>query len=153
MLAGRGSRRWPGRSAWRWRSNGARVITDLARRRLPTDHRRTRLPAVWLDADATAVLKEADAVLSLDWVDLAGTLKAAFGSSNPAPQIIHASLDHHLHCGWSMDYQGLPPIDTFLAAEPDVVVGALLEALQARPIKPDERPSPVCHRSVPPGTL
>jgi thiamine pyrophosphate-dependent acetolactate synthase large subunit-like protein len=158
MLAGRGSRSleaWERRVALAERI-GARVITDLKLgAAFPTDHRlHAGLPAVWLDADATAVLKEADAILSLDWVDLAGTLKAAFGSSNPAPKIIHASLDHHLHGGWSMDYQGLPPIDTFLAAEPDVVVGALLEALQARPIKPDTNdPRPFAIDPVPPGTL
>ncbi len=33
------------------------------------------------------------------------------------------------HNGWSMDYQGLPPVDLFLAAEPDAVVPALLAAL------------------------
>src|SRR5262249_29262603 len=94
------------------------------------------MPAVWLDADATAALEQADAVLSLDWVDLAGTLKAAFGSAGPPAKIMHASVDHHVHGGWNMDYQGLPPVDMLLAAEPDAVVSALLGALQARPAKP-----------------
>ena len=150
MLAGRGSRSleaWERRVALAERID-ARVITDLKlAAAFPTDHRlHAGMPATWLDGDATAVLQEADVVLSLDWVDLAGTLKAAFGSGLPPPKIIHASLDHHLHGGWSMDYQGLPTVDMFLAAEPDVVVGALLEALQTRPSKPDEngpRPLPI----------
>ncbi len=94
------------------------------------------MPATWLDAEAAAALKEADAILSLDWVDLAGTLRAAFGLASPSAKVIHASLDHHLHGGWSMDYQGLAPIDVLLAADSDTVVGALLEALQSRPSRP-----------------
>jgi thiamine pyrophosphate-dependent acetolactate synthase large subunit-like protein len=36
-----------------------------------------------------------------------------------------------LHNGWSMDYQGLPPVDLLLAAHPDTVVPELLRALVA----------------------
>ena len=67
-------------------------------------------------------------ILSLDWVDLAGTLKTACGGESSA-KIIQVSLDHLLHGGWSMDYQGLPPVDLFIAAEPDAAVPVLLEAL------------------------
>src|SRR5262249_24126282 len=91
------------------------------------------MPATWPDAEARAALREADLVLSLDWVDLAGTLRAAFNGADPGARIIHASLDQHLHRGWSMDYQGLPCVDMLLAAEPDTVARALLEALQQRP--------------------
>ena len=52
-------------------------------------------------------------ILSLDWVDLAGTLKAIGGA--PSATVIQVSLDQHLHNGWSMDYQGLPPVDLFIA--------------------------------------
>src|SRR5262249_9881946 len=76
---------------------------------------------------------QADVVLSLDWVDLAGTLRAAFGTQPAPARIMHATLDHRLHGGWSMDYQALPQIDLLLAADPDLVVDALLELLQARP--------------------
>ena len=48
-------------------------------------------------------------ILSLDWVDLAGTLKTLGGE--PTAKVIQVSLDHRLHNGWSMDYQGLPPVD------------------------------------------
>ena len=47
--------------------------------------------------------------------------------------MILASLDHQLHNGWSMDYQGLPPIDLHLAVEPDIAVAAILPLLRLRP--------------------
>jgi acetolactate synthase-1/2/3 large subunit len=135
ILAGRVSR---SERAWQQRIElaealGARVVTDLKLgAAFPTDHSlHAGAPATWLDPEATAALKEADVVLSLDWVDLAGTLKAAFAGASPPPKIIHASLDHNLHNGWSMDHQGLPPVDLLLAAEPDGVVAALLEVLPA----------------------
>ena len=76
-----------------------------------------------------------------------------FGTAGPPAKVIHASLDHRLHGGWSMDYQALPPVDMLLAAEPDAVVGALLDALQARPAKPKAEPRPFAIETVPPGTL
>ena len=39
------------------------------------------------------------------------------------------SVDHRLHNGWSMDYQGLPPVDVLIDCEPDAAVPALLAAL------------------------
>ena len=42
-------------------------------------------------------------------------------------KVIQVSIDHHLHNGWSMDYQGLPAVDLFLASDPDQTVLALLE--------------------------
>src|SRR6202040_2331854 len=71
--------------------------------------------------------------LSLDWNDLAGTFRALGGA--PAGKVIHVSLDHQLHNGWSMDYQGLPPVDVFLACEPDAAVPALLAALGPGPAR------------------
>ena len=108
---------------------GARVLTDLKiGAAFPTDHPlHAGPPAVFLAPEAVEVLCAADVILSLDWVDLGGTLKTAFGSAAPDATIIHASLDHTLHNGWSMDYQALPPVDLFLAAAPDSVVSALLD--------------------------
>ena len=157
VLAGRGSRTpeaWERRVALAERI-GARVITDLKLGAVfPTDHPlHTGMPAVWLDAEASAALREADVILSLDWVDLGGTIKSVFGTADPPANIIHASLDHRLHGGWSMDYQALPPVDMLLAAEPDAVVCALLDALQARQSKAesDTRQFPI--DAVPSGTL
>src|SRR5205814_929916 len=45
---------------------------------------------------------------------------------------ILASLDHLVHNGWSMDYQGLPPTDIHLAVLPDVGVAGLLPLLKPR---------------------
>jgi thiamine pyrophosphate-dependent acetolactate synthase large subunit-like protein len=75
--------------------------------------------------EALEALAEADLILSLDWVDLSGTLKATKTSAT----VIQVSVDHHLHNGWSMDYQGLPTVDLFLAGDPDQTVPALLEHL------------------------
>jgi acetolactate synthase I/II/III large subunit len=157
VLAGRGSRTpeaWERRVALAERI-GARVITDLKLGAVfPTDHPlHSGMPAIWLDTDAAAALEGADVILSLDWVDLGGTIKAVFGTAGPPAKVIHASLDHRLHGGWSMDYQALPPVDMLLAAEPDAVVGALLDALQARPSKPKAEPRPFPIDAVTPGTL
>src|SRR5688500_19846836 len=52
--------------------------------------------------------------ISLDWVDTAGTLKAAWGDSVIGAKVVRVSLDAHLHRGWSMDYQGLPAADVYM---------------------------------------
>jgi thiamine pyrophosphate-dependent acetolactate synthase large subunit-like protein len=95
----------------------------------PTEHPlHANAAGILLRPEAAKAIAAADVILSLDWVDLAGTLKTACGGESPA-KIIQVSLDHLLHGGWSMDYQGLPPVDLFIAAEPDATVPLLLEAL------------------------
>ena len=81
-------------------------------------------------AEAQAAIAEADAILSLDWVDLAGTLRSL--PHPPKAEVIHVSLDHTLHNGWSMDYQGLAPVDLHVAADPDAVVSALAKVIEPR---------------------
>ncbi len=112
---------------------GARVVTDLkVGAAFPTDHPlHVDAPGVLLRPGRPRAIAAADVILSLDWVDLAGTLKAACGGE-PAAKVIQVSLDHLLHNGWSMDHQGLPPVDLFIAALPDAVVPALLDALGPR---------------------
>ncbi|MGN6459644.1 MAG: thiamine pyrophosphate-dependent enzyme, partial [Pseudolabrys sp.] len=83
--------------------------------------------------EAAEALRQADVILSLDWLDLAGTLKHA---GEVKAEIIQVSVDHQLHNGWSMDYQALPAIDLMLACEPEQAVTALLEALPKTPAKP-----------------
>jgi thiamine pyrophosphate-dependent acetolactate synthase large subunit-like protein len=39
------------------------------------------------------------------------------------------TLDQTIHNGWSMDYQGLPPVDLFIPADTDATVAALLAAI------------------------
>src|SRR5205809_3086543 len=83
ILAGRGNHTlesWRARVALAEKLN-ARVITDLkAGAVFPTRHPlHVGPPGSFLAEAATNVLREADVVLSLDWIDLAGTLKQAFG--------------------------------------------------------------------------
>jgi thiamine pyrophosphate-dependent acetolactate synthase large subunit-like protein len=108
----------------------ATVLTDLkVGAAFPTDHPlHIDAAGILLRPESAKAIADADVILSLDWVDLAGTLKGAFGGESSA-KIIQVSLDHLLHGGWSMDYQGLPPVDLFIAALPDAAVPLLLEAL------------------------
>jgi thiamine pyrophosphate-dependent acetolactate synthase large subunit-like protein len=107
---------------------GARVLTDLkVGAGFPTDHPLSLAPpGVFPLPSATATVQEADVVLSLDWVALHGILPAA---GHPKATIVHASLDHTVHNGWSMDHQALPPVDHLVPADPDALVAALCEVL------------------------
>jgi thiamine pyrophosphate-dependent acetolactate synthase large subunit-like protein len=113
---------------------GAVVLTDpKTGAAFPTAHRLHGPPAGnALGAEACALVREADVVLSLDWVDLAGALKTAWGNDPVGNTVILASLDHLIHNGWSMDYEGLPPADLHLPVEPDIAVSALLPLIEPR---------------------
>ncbi len=132
ILAGRVSRDV---EAWKTRIAlaewlGARVLTDLkVAAAFPTDHPlHAGSPGVIsLAPEAIDALRHADVILSLDWLDVAGTFKNAGG--NITAKVVQISVDHRLHNGWSMDYQGLPPVDVMIDCEPDVAMPALLEAL------------------------
>ncbi|MCG6877510.1 MAG: thiamine pyrophosphate-dependent enzyme, partial [Betaproteobacteria bacterium] len=136
VLAGRASR---SESSWRQRvalaeKLQARVLTDLKMAAaFPTDHPlHAAPPGVFLNPAAAEVLRRADVVLALDWTDLAGTLKQAWGDEPVGAKVIRVSPDAHVHRGWSMDYQGLPPADAYLMCEADAAVPALLEAVKPR---------------------
>ena len=77
---------------------------------------------------------------SLDWIDLAGTMRQACGGRLPDAKVIQCSLDPHLHNGWSMDYQALPATDLYTLASPDRLVERLLEALAPVPARPVAQP-------------
>jgi thiamine pyrophosphate-dependent acetolactate synthase large subunit-like protein len=120
----------------------AKVYTDIKTAcAFPTDHPlHAAPPATFPDGK---LLREADVVLSLDWVDTAGTLKAAWGDVPIPAKVIRVTTDAHSHRGWSMDYQGLPPADVYMMCEPDVAVPLLLQAVKARPamvFRKDELP-------------
>jgi len=145
ILVGRTSR---GDAEWQRRVQlaealGAIVLTDAKTGAgFPSRHQLQGPPAGNNpSADACALIRGADVVLSLDWVDLAGALKAGWGAEPVGSKIISASLDHLAHNGWSMDYQGLPPIDLHLAVEPDIAVAALLPLLKPRQPGWPERPA------------
>jgi thiamine pyrophosphate-dependent acetolactate synthase large subunit-like protein len=109
----------------------------------PTDHpMHLHAPQSFTKDELTPRLKEADVILSLDWNDLAGTFRAL--GAPPAGKVIHVSLDHQLHNGWSMDYQGLPPVDLMISAHPDAAVSALLHAIGPTVAK-TPAPAPLLH--------
>jgi thiamine pyrophosphate-dependent acetolactate synthase large subunit-like protein len=87
------------------------------------------------------MIAEADVILSLDWLDLGGTLKQAFGGKAPAAKIIQVSCDAHSHRGWSMDYHVLPPVDVYLMCEADAATPLLIDAVEPRNARP-ELPQP-----------
>ena len=110
----------------------AKVVSDLKIGcGFPTDHPlHAGAPASnAMVPEAIGAIKAADAILALDWVDLAGGLRAALGQEAPKAKIIHVSADFHLHNGWSMDYEGLPPVDLLLPTTPEEAVPQLLAAL------------------------
>ena len=117
---------------------GARVVTDLkVGAGFPTLHPlHVAEPGIYAVPAAREAIAGADVVVSLDWVDLAGTLGAVFGNATPGATVVQISLDHTLHNGWSMDHQGLPVVDHLLAADPDHVVTALVQALGSQPDRP-----------------
>jgi thiamine pyrophosphate-dependent acetolactate synthase large subunit-like protein len=123
----------------------AKVFTDIKTgAAFPTDHSlHAAPPATFPDGK---LLRECDVVLSLDWVDTAGTLKAAWGDAPIGAKVIRVSVDQHLHRGWSMDYQGLPPADVYMLCEPDVAVPLLVDAVKARPAAVSSR------QELPPNT-
>ena len=139
ILAGRSSR---SEAAWKARialaeKLQARVLTDIKTgAAFPTDHPlHAAPPGGFLDDMAKKVLREADVVLSLDWIDTAGALKQAWGEAAVASKVILVSPDQHVHRGWSMDYQGLPPADVYLLCEPEAALPLLLEKVKGRPAR------------------
>ncbi len=96
----------------------------------PTDHPAHAIaPFNVLPKPAREIMGAADAILALDWVDLGGALRQGKAVGNVTAKIISATLDHHLHNGFNMDYQALPPVDVMMAAAPDGAVAELVEAL------------------------
>ena len=136
ILAGRVNR---DTTAWRQRVQlaemlNAEVLTDLKIGcAFPTAHPLHAAPSGhFLNATSCEVLRGADVVLSLDWLDLAGTLKQAWGNEPVGCQVIQVSVHHYSHNGWSMDHQVLPPVDVFLASEPEPAVELLLQHVTKR---------------------
>jgi thiamine pyrophosphate-dependent acetolactate synthase large subunit-like protein len=118
----------------------AKVISELKIGcGFPTDHPlHAGAPGTTAMApDAQALLRGADVILSLDWVDLAGAFKGSFPDATPKGKVISVTNDFRIHNGWSMDYQGLPPVDILLPVTPDEAVPELLKALgvTAKPYK------------------
>ena len=132
ILAGRVSR---SEDAWRERVALAErlkspVLTDLkVAAAFPTRHPlHVAPPSFAMNDDAARLLCEADVILSLDWLDLAGTLKLADVASDDV-QILHCSFDAYAHTAPGAEHQGLPPTDMSIPCHPDALVGELIDAL------------------------
>jgi thiamine pyrophosphate-dependent acetolactate synthase large subunit-like protein len=120
---------------------GAVVLTDLKlAAAFPTEHPLHGAPAgSRLTAGAVEIMRQADLVLSLEWRDLGGILKAVWKSEPVAQEIIRVAVDQHLHNGWSMDYLNLAPVDRYVLAEADATVAALNDALKE--LGPRQKPA------------
>ena len=135
ILMGRVSRReddWAARVALA-EALGAAVLTDLRQAAaFPSDHPLHVVEPRFRPSPATGeVLRAADVILALDWLDLKGTFQLALGKDMPiTATVIHASLDRYVHNGWSMDYQGLPPVDLPILAAPDTLTRPLTAAIR-----------------------
>ena len=112
---------------------GAVVLTDIKTgASFPTQHPLQPFPpSLYVTGDAAALIRDADLIVSLDWIDLGGTLAQACGGELPKARIVHCSLDQYIHNGWNMDYQALPPTDVAILAAPDALVVALVRVLGA----------------------
>lgn len=123
----------------------ARVITDLKLgAAFPTNHpQHLGSPGFYLEPQALKTLAEADLIVSLDWLDLAGALKQAFGNETPQAPVIHASLDQQLHRGWGAEYFGLAPADVYVMCDADTFVSALIKHIDAPSAHPSARASTV----------
>ena len=140
ILAGRVSRddaAWDARVTLAERLQAC-VITDLkVGAAFPSEHRLHPVaPGTFLPAGAAELLRAADIVLALDWVDLGGTLRAAWGDAPVSAQVISASDDAALHNGWSKDHFALATVDHAVRAHPDLLVDALLAHTVARAATP-----------------
>ncbi|WNJ93078.1 thiamine pyrophosphate-binding protein [Bosea sp. 685] len=115
---------------------GATVLTTLHNAScFPTEHAMHPLAPIGerpTPAESD-LLRRADLIVSFDWHDLAGLLRARLGEAQtqmPAEaRIIHCSLDSYLANGWSMDHQALPAADLPVLADPDRFTAQLLRAL------------------------
>jgi thiamine pyrophosphate-dependent acetolactate synthase large subunit-like protein len=134
ILAGRVSRdqrAWDDRVALAERLS-ARVVFDMrVPISFPSDHPLSTGTSSLLSPSEAAkrALREADAILSLDYLDLAGVLKLA--GVGAATTIVSASLDRYAHNAWNRDHQAVCNIDLDLAVDPGSFVAQLLDVLPA----------------------
>ena len=129
LLAGR-----VGRSLDGWEARvrvaerlGALVLTDLKTgAAFPTAHPLNAAPpGTFLTSAGRALVRSADLVVALDWVDLGGTLRQAWGGERVGATVVSCTLDDVLHNGWSKDHFELSPVDVAVRAHPDLLVAAL----------------------------
>jgi len=117
---------------------GAAVLTDIKTgASFPTRHPLQPFPpSLYVTGDAARLIVDADVILSLDWIDLGGTLRQACGGDLPAAKVVQCSMDQYVHNGYNMDYQAVPPTDLSVLVAPDALVAALVARLGARAATP-----------------
>lgn len=121
----------------------ARVVTDIKQTApFPYPHRcQPTGTSIFMSAASQELVREADLILSFDWVDLAGDLKAA-GTPEPQAKVVHVSLDSALHNGWSKDHFALPPADIAIHADVDKTMTAILKASESVSSQQSSWPEP-----------
>lgn len=154
ILIGRASR---SQAAWSQRIAlaellGARVITDLRfGASFPTTHPLHGAPPdLFLTPRNRQILAEADVVLSLGWDDLADVMRQANADSGSKAKVIHASIDHQVHNGWSGDHQRLAPVELRIACEADSVLQPLTSALKDQAVVAKPIPAATAAPNMPP---
>lgn len=82
-------------------------------------------------------IREADLIVSLNWLDLGGTLTSAgLGHPGQRPDVISFSPESRLADGWNKDHFAFPYATISVEADPDVTVEAVV-----RQIDLDVRPA------------
>lgn len=129
---GRGQAAWDARVALVERL-AACALTDLkVGAGFPSDHPcNPAAPGTFLSPAGRELLRAADVVLSLDAVDLGGTLRQAHGEDSVSTSVISCTMDEVLHNGWSKDHFAISPVDVSVPSHPDLLVAAMLEILGA----------------------
>ena len=131
-----------GRDPAAWRNRvalaerlGAAVLTDLkAGGMFPTRHRlHPAAPSTFLSAEAKDLVRSSDLILALDWIDLGGTVREAFGTDACPAKVIACTCDHALTNGWAKDNFSLPVVDLAVGAHPDELVARLVTRLGDAP--------------------
>ena len=122
---------------------GARVITDLkVGASFPTDHPLHRRRAVGADAGCRRP-RGARQGRRDPQPRLGRSRRHAEGRARRRPRTPRSSASRStisIHNGWSMDHQGLAPVDLLLAADPEHAVPLLLDALGAPPKRGQRAP-------------
>jgi thiamine pyrophosphate-dependent acetolactate synthase large subunit-like protein len=147
---GRGEQAWADRVRLAERL-GAAVLCDLkVGAGFPSSHpNHSAPPSTFLSPAAAEVIRAADTVLSLDWVDLGGTIRQAAAEGPVRARVISVTNDHVLHNGWSKDHFELPAVDIHLTAHPDELVARLLAELPSqRGTAADWPPAPPANESA-----
>lgn len=110
---------------------GARVLTDLkASAAFPSDHPLHAMSVKYLTEENQRIFQDSDVILSLDWIDLAGTLSQAWKNQRVPAKVIQCSVDSLVVNGFNMDHQALAPADLCVVADPDAVTRQLLDEVR-----------------------